>query len=109
MMNITEVRIVKKDFKQLRGFASIVIDDCLVVKNIKIIDGRDGLFIAMPSQKLRNGEYKDVVHPLNSETRNELQSLILSKYHECTDNESTTATARKEEMEDIEIDENSGK
>ncbi len=80
-MNITDVKVVKRDSKQIRGFASIVIDDSLIVKNIKIIEGRDGLFIAMPSYKLSSGEFKDIVHPLNIETRNKIQNMILEKYN----------------------------
>ena len=81
-MNITDVKVIKKEVNQLKGFATIVIDDSLIIKNIKIIQGREGLFIAMPSYKLKNGEFKDIVHPLNSQTRELIQDLILSKYNE---------------------------
>jgi len=81
-MNITDVKVVRRESNQLRGFATINIDDSFVVKNIKIIQGKNGLFIAMPSYKLKNGEYKDVAHPLNTETRTQLEELILAKYNE---------------------------
>ena len=84
-MNITDVKVVKREANQLRGFATIIIDDAFVVKNIKIIQGKNGLFIAMPSYKLKNGEYKDVAHPLNTETRMQLEELILAKYNETSD------------------------
>lgn len=86
-MNITDVKVVKREANQLRGFATIIIDDAFVVKNIKIIQGKNGLFIAMPSYKLKNGEYKDVAHPLNTETRTQLEELILAKYNETADDE----------------------
>ena len=82
MMNITEVRIrmVKKDEGKLKAVASITIDNCFVIHDIKIIEGNDGPFIAMPSKKTPDGEYKDVVHPLNNETRDKLAVLILAEY-----------------------------
>lgn len=86
-MNITDVKVVKKEANQLRGYATIIIDDAFVVKNIKIIQGKTGLFIAMPSYRLKNGEYKDVAHPINSETRTSLEELILNKYNETPDEE----------------------
>jgi len=82
MMNITEVRIrmVKKDEGKLKAVASITIDNCFVIHDIKIIEGNDGPFIAMPSKKTPDGEYKDVVHPLNNETRDKLAALILAEF-----------------------------
>ena len=83
-MNISEVRIrfVKKDDSKLKAVASITIDDCFVVHDIKVIDGTDGLFIAMPSRKTSDGEFKDIAHPLNTETREALKNAILSAYAE---------------------------
>ena len=81
-MNISEVRIrfVKKDDSKLKAVASITIDDCFVVHDIKVIDGNQGLFIAMPSRKTPEGSYKDIVHPLNTETREHIKELILAEY-----------------------------
>ena len=78
-MNITEVRIrlVKKDEGKLKAVASVTIDNCFVVHDVKIIEGTDDYFIAMPSKKTPEGEYKDIVHPLNSETRALLKDAIL--------------------------------
>ncbi len=83
-MKITDVRIrvVKKDDKKLRAVASITIDDCFVVHDIKVIEGAEGCFIAMPSRKTPDGEYKDIAHPINTETREELRAVILAKYEE---------------------------
>ena len=81
-MDITEVRIrlIKKDEGKLKAVASITIDDCFVVHDVKIIKGNDGCFIAMPSKKTPEGEYKDIVHPLNTETREMLGKIILAEY-----------------------------
>ncbi len=81
-MKITDVRVrlVSKEDTKLKAVASITIDDCLVVHDIKIINGKDGLFISMPSRKTPDGEYKDIVHPINTETREELKNTILEAY-----------------------------
>ena len=79
-MNITDIKIFIRPAEPLKGFANIVIDDAFIVKNIKIIEGKNGLFIAMPSQKGRNGEYRDIAHPLNTETRTAIEKLVLDAY-----------------------------
>ena len=71
--------IAKEELK-LRAVASITIDECFVIHDIKVIDGKDGLFISMPSRKTPDGEFKDIVHPLNTETREEIRDLILAEY-----------------------------
>lgn len=86
-MNITDVRVFLRDEEQLKGYVNITIDDAFVVKNIKIIEGRNGLFVAMPSYKLKNGEFKDVAHPINSETRTQIEETILAKYKEAREQE----------------------
>ena len=88
-MNISEVRIryVKKDDSKLKAVASITIDNCFVIHDIKVIDGTDGLFIAMPSRKTSDGEFKDIAHPLNTETRETLKNAILTAYSEALENE----------------------
>ena len=82
-MQITDVRVrkVTKEGK-MRAGVSITIDDVFVVHDIKVIEGEKGLFIAMPSRKASDGEYRDIAHPINSETRDKIQSLILEKYQE---------------------------
>jgi len=86
-MKITEVRIrkVKKDDSKLKAVASITFDDVFVVHDIKVIDGNDGNFIAMPSRKTPDGEYKDIVHPLNTETREMIRNIILAEYDKVKD------------------------
>lgn len=82
-MQITDVRIrkVEKEGK-MKAVVSITIDDEFVVHDIKVIEGEKGLFIAMPSRKASDGEYRDIAHPINSNTREQLQKLILEKYKE---------------------------
>ncbi|MCI5700103.1 MAG: septation regulator SpoVG [Lachnospiraceae bacterium] len=82
-MNITDVRVrkVAKEGK-MKAVVSITIDDEFVVHDIKVIEGEKGLFIAMPSRKATDGEYRDIAHPINSETRECIQSIILNKYEE---------------------------
>ncbi|MBR1925572.1 MAG: septation regulator SpoVG [Clostridia bacterium] len=81
-MNVSDIRIriVKKDENKLKAVASLTIDECFAVHDIKIIEGNQGLFIAMPSRKTPDGTYKDVVHPLNTETREKIRDLILAEY-----------------------------
>ena len=83
-MKISDVRIrfVKKDDSKLKAVASITIDDCFVVHDIKVIEGADGPFIAMPSRKTNDGEFKDIAHPLNTETRESLRNAILTASNE---------------------------
>ena len=80
-MIITDVRVrkVSKEGK-MNALVSITIDDEFVVHDIKVIEGEKGLFIAMPSRKASDGEYKDIAHPINSATREKIQRIILEKY-----------------------------
>lgn len=82
-MQITDVRVrkVTKEGK-MKAVVSITIDDEFVVHDIKVIEGEKGLFIAMPSRKASDGEYRDIAHPINSHTRELIQNLILEKYAE---------------------------
>ncbi len=82
-MQITDVRVrkVTKEGK-MKAVVSITLDDEFVVHDIKVIEGEKGLFIAMPSRKTTDGEYRDIAHPINSETRDRIQNLILTKYDE---------------------------
>ncbi|MCX4323057.1 MAG: septation regulator SpoVG [Lachnospiraceae bacterium] len=80
-MRITDVRVRKmtQDSK-MKAIVSITIDDEFVVHDIKVIEGEKGLFIAMPSKKASDGEYRDIAHPINSETRDRIQKIILESY-----------------------------
>ena len=83
-MKITEVKVfpVKKDNEKLKAYASVTFDDCFVVTGIKIVNGSNGLFVAMPSNKGADGEFHDVAFPINKETREFLQDTILKKYND---------------------------
>ena len=93
-MNITDVRVrkVAKEGK-MKAVVSITIDDEFVVHDIKVIEGEKGLFIAMPSRKATDGEYRDIAHPINSGTRDRIQTIILEKYQEVMDEEPEEAVA----------------
>lgn len=82
-MNITDVRVrkVAKEGK-MKAVVSITIDDEFVVHDIKVIEGEKGLFIAMPSRKATDGEYRDIAHPINSATRDRIQDIILTRYQD---------------------------
>lgn len=85
-MQITDIRVRKiQGDGKMRGMASITIDDEFVVHDIKIIEGEKGYFIAMPSRRSKEGEFRDVAHPIKSETRTRLQEMILKAYEEAPD------------------------
>ncbi|HKJ84901.1 MAG TPA: septation regulator SpoVG [Spirochaetia bacterium] len=85
-MEITDIRVRRVDSQgKLKAYVTVTFDDCFVVHNVKVIDGNDRVFIAMPSRKTRNGEFKDVAHPISSEFRNELQDRIVAAYESETE------------------------
>lgn len=80
-MKITEVRAKRVNGdNRLVGIAAITIDECFVVHELRIIEGKNGLFVAMPSRKMPNGEFKDVAHPINTETRSEIEKAVLDAF-----------------------------
>ena len=95
-MNITDVRVrrVAKEGK-MKAVVSITIDEEFVVHDIKVIEGEKGLFIAMPSRKATDGEYRDIAHPINSETRERIQGIILEKYEQVLAEEPLEETAEE--------------
>ena len=99
-MNITDVRVrkVSKEGK-MKAVVSITIDDEFVVHDIKVIEGEKGLFIAMPSRKAADGEYRDIAHPINSSTRGEIQNIILSRYEETVAREEAEAETDENDVE----------
>jgi len=92
-LQITDVRVFPVADEKLKAFVSIVLDRCFMVNDIKVIQGKDGLFISMPSRKKRNGEFKDIAHPLNQETRREFEGRILAEYRTALDGRPAEATA----------------
>lgn len=87
-MNITDIRIKKIPTEgKMKAIVSVTFDDAFVVHDIKVIEGQDKLFTAMPSRKTPDNEFKDIAHPINSEMRVALENAILDKYKEVMDNE----------------------
>ncbi len=79
-MEITEVKVFPVDEEKLKAYVTIVIDQCFVVRDLKIINGTAGLFVAMPSKRRKDGSFKDIAHPLNQSTRTTLEKKILDAY-----------------------------
>lgn len=82
-MDITQVRITpagKKEHPRLKAYVTVVLDRCLLINNIKLIQGDNSLFLAMPSKQLKNGEFQDLVFPINREMRAKLETAVLEKY-----------------------------
>jgi stage V sporulation protein G len=86
-MKVTEVRISPAKGGKVRAFASVVFDDCFIVNDLRVISGRDGqVFVTMPARKTRNGQMRDIAHPLNSETREQIEHRVLSEYESALHN-----------------------
>lgn len=80
-MNVTEVRISPSRGGKVRAFASIVIDDCFIVNDLRVMEGREGqVFVTMPARKSRNGQMRDIAHPLNREAREAIESKVLEEF-----------------------------
>jgi len=79
-MEITDVSVFRVDGERLKGYATVIFDNAFIVRDLKIISGNNGLFVAMPNKKTKNGTYKDIAHPLNQEMRDLLERMIIEKY-----------------------------
>jgi stage V sporulation protein G len=79
-MEITEVRVFPIEEPKLKAYVTITFDNCFVIRDLKIIEGTSGLFVAMPSKRRKDGSFKDIAHPLNAETRNLLERAVLDEY-----------------------------
>ncbi len=87
-MNITDVRVRKIDKEgKMKAVVSITLDDEFVIHDIKVIEGEKGLFIAMPSRRSADGEFRDIAHPINTATRDHLQAVVLDAYEKCESEE----------------------
>ena len=75
-LEITDIKIYLVDEEKLKAFVSIVLDGCFMINDVKVINGREGLFVSMPSRRKKNGEFKDVAHPLNNDTRRRLDPIL---------------------------------
>jgi stage V sporulation protein G len=79
-MEITEVRVFPVNEEKLKAYVTITLDGCFVVRDLKVIQGNTGLFVAMPAKRRRDGTFKDIAHPLNQETRDRMERTILAQY-----------------------------
>jgi stage V sporulation protein G len=79
-MDVTEVRVFPVDEEKLKAYVTITIDNCFVVRDLKVIKGNNGFFVAMPSKKRKDGTFRDTAHPLNNETREMIESKVLAEY-----------------------------
>jgi len=92
-MEITQVKVFPVNEEKLKAYVSIVLDDCFLVSDLKVIHGPNGLFISMPSKRKKNGEFKDVAHPLNRDTREWMERRILEEYDKATTHEAEERSA----------------
>ena len=79
-MDITEVRVYPVSEEKLKAYVTITLDHCFVIRDLKVINGNTGLFIAMPAKRRKDGTFKDIAHPLNVETRQKMERVILAEY-----------------------------
>jgi stage V sporulation protein G len=79
-MKITEIKVYPVNEDRLKAYVSLTIDDCFIIRDLKIIDGNTGLFVAMPSKKRKDGQFKDIAHPINQDTRHEIEKMIFEAY-----------------------------
>jgi stage V sporulation protein G len=92
-MNITDVRVFPVDEDKLKAYVTITLDHCFVIRDLKVIHGATGLFIAMPAKRRKDGSYKDIAHPLNADTRLQMERAILDEYARHTGTEPAAAGA----------------
>ena len=79
-MEITDVKIYPVAEKKVKAYASVVFDQCFIIRDLKVIDGDSKLFVAMPSKKRKDGTFRDTAHPLNNETRERIEDVVLREY-----------------------------
>jgi len=106
-MEVTEIRVFLSDEDRLKAYVTITFDNCFVVRDLKVINGNNGLFVAMPSKKKKDGSYKDIAHPIHSDFRNYLEKLVLEKYNDETKMVEAGFPIKKEEDDVIEPRESS--
>ena len=100
-MEITQVKVFPVEEEKLKAYVSIVLDDCFLVSDLKVIQGPNGHFISMPSKRKKNGEFKDIAHPLNRETRELMERRILEEYQRTLGKKPATAPAHAEEEQKV--------
>jgi len=99
-MKITEVKIFPVNEDRLKAYVSITLENCFVVRDLKVIQGTNGLFVAMPSKKRKDGQFRDIAHPLNQETRNMIEDAVFDAYEaELTSMGETLVKVRRQKYE----------
>jgi stage V sporulation protein G len=91
-MDITDVKIFPVEEEKLKAYVTITLDHCFVVRDLKVIQGTSGLFVAMPAKKRKDGTYKDIAHPLNTDMRARMERIILDQYERSTTPRANPAT-----------------
>lgn len=103
-MEITEVKVFPVNEDRLKAYVTIIFDNCFVVRDLKIINGNTGLFVAMPSKKRKDGTFRDIAHPLNSDMRNAMEKTILKHYEDELKKMTEAATKSMAELKDYDKD-----
>ncbi|HNQ78705.1 MAG TPA: septation regulator SpoVG [Acidobacteriota bacterium] len=96
-MKITEVRIRTVTSDKLKAYASVIFDECFVITDIKVIEGPKGLFLSMPSKKKRDGKFRDIAHPLNTDFRKYMEDAVLDEYKKALESPQEPQPAPEEE------------
>lgn len=96
-MEITEIRVNLRDEEKLKAFVHVTFDNAFIIRGLKIIKGKDGLFVCMPSRQLPDGTYKDIAHPIVDDFRIKLEKEILDKYHEELSNQVDGTSSEKKD------------
>jgi stage V sporulation protein G len=81
-IELTEIKVFPVNEERLKAYVTITLNDCFVVRDLKVIQGHSGLFVAMPSKKRKDGQFRDIAHPLNQDTREEIEKLVFKAYEE---------------------------
>jgi len=99
-MEITEVRIFPVHEDRLKAYVTITLDGCFVVRDLKVVKGHGGLFVAMPAKRRKDGTFKDIAHPLNTETRGWMEKAILDAYYDECDEDAAEESRNLDEEKD---------
>ena len=104
-MDITEVRVTLREEPRLKAFVNVTFDNDFVVRGMKVIEGKNGLFVAMPSRRSKDGTFRDIAHPINNEMRKRLEDVVLEEYHKKCKETGKSPEAAPLEQEDFEVPE----
>ncbi len=98
-MEITEVKVfpARESGSRLKAYATVVFDNCFIIRDLKVIDGDKGLFVSMPSRRRKDGTFRDIVHPLNSETRKKIEDSIINEYKKVAETQGSGTTEEYDE------------